>query len=75
MKAVNTHYLGNSLFDYCKSLSLEEIKVESIPLIFFKVYEGCQKLKKKKCNSYRSALITIVDNDNYIIKFDDNNEI
>lgn len=75
MIAVNTHYLGKSMFDYCKSLSLEEIKVESIPLIFFKVYEGCHKLKEKNCNSYRSAIFTIVDNDNYLIKFDDNNEI
>lgn len=73
MNAVNTHYLGDSIIDYCKSLSFEEIKVEPIPLIFFKVYDGCHKLKNKHYSSYRSAVFTIVENnDNYIIKFDDN---
>lgn len=73
MTAVNTHFLGDYLSDYCKSLALEEIKVEPIPQIIFKAYSGNNIFKKKYHRSYHSAVFKIVDDDNYLIEFDENN--
>lgn len=72
MKAVNTHVVGHYLLDYCKSLALEEIKIEPIPMIIFEAYWGCQKLRNDHFQSYRSAVFRIVDSNNYFIEFDEN---
>lgn len=71
MIAVNTHVIGNYLFDYCKSLTCEEIKVEPIPQIIFEAYNGCSKLRETYYRSYHSAVFKIVGNDKYTIEFDE----
>lgn len=71
MIAVNTHVIGHYLFDYCKSLWNEEIKVEPIPRIIFKAYDGCKTLRETYFRSYHSAVFKIIDNDNYTIEFDE----
>lgn len=73
MTAVNTHFLGDYLADYCTSLSQEEIKVEPIPQIIFKAYSGNNILKNKHHRSYQSAVFRIIDDDNYLIEFDEKN--
>lgn len=71
MIAVRTHVIGHYLFEYCKSLTCEEIKVEPIPRIIFEAYDGCKKLREKHFRSYHSAVFKIIDNDNYTIEFDE----
>lgn len=72
MTAVNTHVVGHYLLDYCKSLALEEVKIEPIPMIVFKAYWGCQKLREENFRSYRSAVFRIIDSDKYFIEFNKN---
>ncbi|XP_025408400.1 senecionine N-oxygenase-like isoform X2 [Sipha flava] len=73
MTAVNTHVVGHYLLEYCKSLALEEIKIEPIPMIIFRTYWGCQKLREENFGSYRSAVFRIIDSNKYFIEFDKNN--
>lgn len=73
MVAVNTHVLGDYLFDYCKSLWSEEIKVEPIPQVIFKAHDGCSELREKFHRSYHSAIFKFIDNDIYDIEFDEKN--
>lgn len=73
MTAVKTHVIGHYLYDYCKSLTCEEIKVEPIPQIIFEAYDGCKELKTKYFRSFHSAVFRILDDDNYTIEFDEKN--
>jgi len=73
MSPVSTHFLGEKMADYCKSLILDKIKVEPIPPIYFEIYNECHKLKNKYYRSYRSLVIRIVDNDDYVIEFNAEN--
>lgn len=72
MTPVNTHFIGDSLFEYCESLALEECKVEPIPSVFFEIYWKCGALKRKYYRSYHSAVFKILENDEYIVEFDEN---
>lgn len=72
MTAVDTHFLGDYLNDYCKSL-VEEIEIEPIPRIIFDAYDGCSKLRSNYYRSYQSAVFRIVDDENYTIEFDEKN--
>lgn len=71
MTAVDTHVLGDYLFDYCKSLWSEEIKVEPVPWVIFKAHDGCSELRDNFFRSYHSAIFRFVDSDNYKIEFDE----
>jgi hypothetical protein len=73
MTPVNTHFLGNNMLDYCKSLISDKNKVEPIPSIFFEIYTGCHKHKEKYYRSYHSSVIRIINNDDYVIEFDAEN--
>lgn len=73
MTAVDTHFVGDCLDDYCKSLTQEEVKVEPIPRIIFDVYSETVELRKKYNRTYHAAVFKIVDDDNYVIEFDWNN--
>lgn len=73
MTAVNTHLLGINLLNYCKSLLLDNIKVEPIPPVFFEIYNECYKLKAKHFRSYHSSVIRIVDTDHFVIEYDEEN--
>jgi len=72
MTAVSTHFLGHYIVDYCKSLA-EEIGVEPIPQIIFNAYNGCNRLRTSHYRTYHSAVFRIVDEDNYVIEFDEKN--
>lgn len=71
MTAVSTHIVRNSLFDYCESLAREEVKIEPIPQIFFDIYSECTKLKEKYSQSFHSAVFRIVDDNSYLLEFDE----
>jgi len=73
MAPVNTHFIGNCVLDYCKSLILDKIKVEPIPSVFFEIYNGCNIHKQKYFRSYHSSVIRIINNDDYVIEFDEEN--
>lgn len=73
MIPVNTHVIAHYLYDYCKSLATEEVKVEPIPEIIFEVYQGCNEFKAKHFRSFHSAVFKIIDDDNYSIEFDEKN--
>lgn len=73
MTAVNTHFVGDCLNDYCKSLMQEEVKIEPIPRILFNVYSETAKLRERYNRTYHTALFKIIDDDNYVIEFDENN--
>ncbi|XP_015363477.1 PREDICTED: senecionine N-oxygenase-like [Diuraphis noxia] len=73
MSPVSTHFLGENMSEYCKSLILDKIKVEPIPPIYFEIYNECHKLKNKYYRTYRSMVIRIVDNDDYVIELDAEN--
>lgn len=73
MSPVSTHFLGNNMLNYCNSLILDKIKVEPIPPVYFEIYDRCHQLKDKYYRSYRSMVVRIVDNDDYVIELDEEN--
>lgn len=72
MAAVDTHFVGDYLGDYCKSL-MQEVKIEPIPQIIFDVYSTTIKIREKYNRTYHSAVFKIVDDNNYVVEFDENN--
>lgn len=72
MIAVNSHVIGETLFNYCKSLTVEEINVEPVPQIIFDQYRGCGNLRETHFRSYRSAIFKVLDDERYLIQFDEN---
>jgi len=73
MTPVSTHFLGQNMLNYCKSLLLDTIKVEPIPSVYFEIYNGCHKLKDKYFRSYHSSVVRIINNDDYVIEFNEEN--
>lgn len=71
MTAVSTHLVGDSLFDYCESLTREEVKIEPIPRILFDIYWEGRNFKEKYSRSYHSAVFRIVDDHTYLLEFDE----
>lgn len=72
MIAAKSNVLRETVFDYCKSLTVEEIKVEPIPQIIFEQFRECGKLREKFFRSYRSAIFRVVNDERFSIEFDEN---